>query len=325
MKVAVVGLGCIGAVHVDVLRRAGHTVAAVCDIRADKCARYPFAAPFTDYERMLDECKPEAVHICTPHYLHAPMVVAALQRNVHVLCEKPLCIRREEIDEILTAAQNSEAQLGVCHQNRYNAANVFVKEYLQGKKCVEGTASVVWRRDAEYYRSGEWRGKRRTEGGGVLINQALHTLDLLQWFAGYPSYVTAQVANLTLVSEIEVEDTAFAVFGGGADFTFFATNGGGGHMPVELTLQADGECIKILPDKVLTGNTLHTFSPDTRLFGKYCYGTGHERLISDFYDCVQTGGKFPIDGEEGAKVVRLILGAYESNGKKVPVIQNRSL
>ncbi|MCI8487766.1 MAG: Gfo/Idh/MocA family oxidoreductase [Clostridia bacterium] len=317
IKTAIAGLGVIGSVHARILEENGCSPVAVCDLCAEKCEPYSYAEKYTDYARMLDECKPNIVHICTPHYLHADMIIEALNRNINVLCEKPLCISRDEITRILAAEKKSKAILGVCHQNRYNAENRFVKDYIKDKKIVCATANVVWRRDEAYYRSAEWRGRRDTEGGGVLINQALHTLDLMQWFAGFPERVTASVSNLTLPDIIEVEDTAFAVFSGGADFTFFATNGSRADFDVELTLKTSDGCVKVTPGKVLVNNELHAFTRDDRLFGKYCYGTGHDRLIKDFYDCVKKGKPFEINGEEGAKVVRLILAAYSSGGKTV--------
>lgn len=319
IKTAVAGLGVIGSVHAKILQDGGMAPVAVCDVCTDKCARYNYAAQYTDYYRMLDESKPDAVHICTPHYLHADMIIAALKRNINVLCEKPLCINKSDINKILAAEKESKAILGVCHQNRYNAENRFVKDYLRGKTVVSGTANVIWHRDKAYYRSGDWRGKKATEGGGVLINQALHTLDIMQWLIGFPQYVTACISNLTLSDTIETEDTAAALFFGGADFSFFATNGSKSDFSVEVAVCTDKEQIKILQGKALIGDKLHAFTPDTRIFGKYCYGSGHERLIADFYECAASRKKFWINGEEGAKVVRLILAAYESGGKTVGI------
>lgn len=319
MKTAVAGLGVIGTVHTGILKSMGLEPSAVCDTQAERCGAYPSAAAYTDYFRMLDAERPDVVHVCTPHYLHADMVVGALERGINVLCEKPLCIRAEDIPRILAAEERSGAQLGVCLQNRYNRANAFVKEYVRGKRVTDGEGIVAWHRDAAYYASGEWRGKWATEGGGVLINQALHTLDLLQWFVGMPDYVTAKTANLTLSGVIEVEDTAAMLCSGNADFSFFATNGSESEFPVEITLRAEGKLIKILSDRVLIDGEVQTFGGDSRVFGKYCYGTGHEALIADFYDCVRTGRKFEIDGAEGAKVVRLILAAYRSDGQKTAV------
>ena len=319
MKTAVIGLGVIGRVHVDVLDKMGNRPAAVCDVDAERMSVCPQAAQYSDYRRMLVEVKPDVVHVCTPHDRHADMIVDALERNINVLCEKPLCIRREDIPRILAAEKRSKAILGVCLQNRYNPANRYVKQFLADKTVLGGVGNVVWHRDAAYYRADAWRGKRATEGGGVLINQAIHTLDLLEWFIGEPQYATASVCTLRLQKEIEVEDTAAVLYTGGANFTFFATNGSAVELPVEITLKTENEHIKICNDTVIVNGEVARYEQATRVLGKSCYGTGHEGLIADFYDCVANGQTFWIDGAEGAKVVKLVLAAYESGGKKVSV------
>lgn len=319
MKSAVIGLGVIGTVHAGILCNTQSGLSAVCDVDESRFQGFAGIPQYTDFRRMLDEIKPDIVHVCTPHYLHADMIVSALERGVNVLCEKPLCIRKEDIPRILGAEKRSRAQLGVCLQNRYNAANRYVKQFLEECKAICATGNVVWHRDAAYYASGEWRGKRKTEGGGVLVNQAIHTLDLLQWFLGMPKYVTALTGNLTLRGEIEVEDTVSALYSGGAEFSLFATNGSAEGFPVGIAVRTEEESISVAPDCVTVGGKTVSFDRDTRVFGKYCYGTGHERLIADFYDCVQSGRKFLVDGAEGAKSVRLVLGAYESGGRRVGV------
>ena len=140
------------------------------------------------------------------------------------ICEKPLAITRGQLDEILQAEERSKAQLGVCHQNRFNDVNVYLKEYLQANEPVVGQGYVAWERDKAYYAQAEWRGTWAQEGGGVLINQALHTLDLMQWFLGYPESVQAKIDTLALKDCIEVEDTASARCVGKVNYAFFATN-----------------------------------------------------------------------------------------------------
>lgn len=319
MKAAIVGLGAIGKVHAEILQDQKRCIGAVCDVDESRLARYSGCAHYTEYSDMLDEAKPDVVHICTPHYLHAEMIIEALKRNINVLCEKPLCICRKDISRILDAEKRSDAQLGVCHQNRYNEANVFVKEYIRNKKISSGNGVVVWNRNATYYDSAAWRGKWKTEGGGVLINQALHTLDLLEWFVGNPEFVAADISNLTLSEHIEVEDTAAAIFSGGANFSLFATNGGFNDFPVEITLQTEEETIKTFSETVLINGKKQAFTNDGRVYAKDCYGSGHEKLIADFYNCIKTGKKFPIDGKEAAKVISLILACYESGGKKIRI------
>ena len=235
MKVAIIGLGVIGALHAE-LATLNADLVAVCDVNEARLAPYTNVKKYVDYRQMLDEVKPDVVHVCTPHYLHAEMVVEALHRDINVLCEKPLCINLSELNVILHAEKESEAQLGVCLQNRYLSVNQYAKEFLQENPPITGMGYVSWQRGKEYYLSSPWRGKKETEGGGVLINQALHTLDLLQWFCGDAATVRASLSNLTLQGVIDVEDTACVLCEGKAPFTFFATNGGATNFPVEISI-----------------------------------------------------------------------------------------
>ena len=315
MRSAIVGYGNIARLHEQVLIQQGHTIAAVCDIDPNKLKNAPGERHYTDLAEMLDHEEIDVLHICTPHYLHADMIIKALSYGVHVLCEKPLCISEADIERVLDAAKSSHKQVGVCFQNRYNTANRAVKAYLEGKKSLSGVASVTWHRA-----SAAWRGKWNTEGGGVLINQALHTLDLAQWLIGMPESLQATVTCMTLADSIEVEDTAVILAGEkGNGFTFYATNGGPGDCPVELSICADGEWIKVMPRDVLYGNRHEHYDEIARALGKDCYGSGHAALIADFYDCVATGRHFEIDPREAAKAVRLVLAAYRSEGKPTAV------
>ncbi|MBQ9079647.1 MAG: Gfo/Idh/MocA family oxidoreductase [Clostridia bacterium] len=318
MRAAIIGFGVIGKLHAKIIPQHA-TLEAVCDIDERVFGLCPDVRHYTDYKKMLDEVHPDVVHICTPHYLHADMVIEALGRGINVLCEKPLCIRESDIGRILEAEKNSTAQLGVCLQNRYNGSNLAVKSYLEGKTVEVGIGQVSWHRDASYYASGDWRGKWDTEGGGVLINQALHTLDLMQWFCGMPENLAATVSNLTLKQDIEVEDTASILCSGGGNFNFYATIGTARDCPVEITLRAEDKWIKIMPKYTVIGDKFESYKDSRHAWGKECYGSGHEALLADYYDCVATGRKFAIDGAEGAKVVKLILAAYRSGGEWVRV------
>ena len=315
MRSAVIGLGNIGKIHAKILAESG-LFAAVCDVDGKKLERFEGLPAYTDYRKMIDEQKPDAVHVCTPHFLHAEMVVYALGRGVNVLCEKPLCINIAQMDEILEAEKHSKARLGVCLQNRYNREIAFAKEYLSDKRITSAVGYTAWRRTAEYYATGDWRGRKDTEGGGVLINQAIHTLDLMQYLCGMPEKIIASVSNLTLKNSIEVEDTAVILSAGGAPVSFFATNGAAADMPVEITVLADGKTVKIMPGCIFIDGIPQTLSEEKyRQLGKACYGSGHGALIADYYSRLESGEPFPIDGSEGAKSVRLVLAAYRSGGE----------
>ena len=324
MKSAIVGLGAIAPTHFDAITRAGGEVVAVCDTDAGQAERF-FAktgckAPlFPTLSEMLSHGGFDVLHICTPHYLHAEMVIKGLTAGYHVLCEKPLCICEEDIPRILEAEAESGKRLGVCLQNRYNAANLEARRLSEGARA--GLGTVVWERGAGYYASGAWRGKWETEGGGSLINQALHTLDLTMWFCGDPDAVLSVSHNLTMQKEIEVEDTIFARFEGEQPFTVLGTNVAMADLPVEIGIHLDDHTqLTVLPSTFLiNGVPVPSATVKKKAYGKDCYGSGHATLIEDFYDCVATGRHFPIDGREGARVIRLILAAYKSRGERVEI------
>ena len=152
MKAAVIGIGVIGKVHLEVLAELNIRVTAVCDTDENKIKNLQGVKKYADYKKMIDEGDFDVVHICTPHYLHAEMIVYALKKNKNVLCEKPLCISHKEISEILEAEKNSRGILGVCLQNRYNFSSIAVKEYLKDKKVLSAHGSVSWKRDEAYYK-----------------------------------------------------------------------------------------------------------------------------------------------------------------------------
>lgn len=327
MRAAIIGLGSISGVHAQAIRRAGGEIVAICDVDEQKITAFrektgTQAAAYTDWQTLLAAPNIDVVHICTPHYLHAEMVIRALGTGHHVLCEKPLCIREEDIPRVLAAEQESGCYLGVCHQNRYNESNLAVKELLTRDPARTGFGTVVWDRGAGYYGSGTWRGKWATEGGGVMINQALHTLDLLLWFLGQPDAVIAQVENRHLAGVIEVEDTASALFRyqDGRSFNFFATTASAADLPVQVMVATQGGQTVVAANDTITvnGHIRPSDSGDVR-YGKDVWGDGHAKLVSDFYACVQEGRPFAINGREGVRVVQAILALYRSHGEEAPL------
>lgn len=318
-RAAVVGCGAIAPNHVAGILAAGQTLAAVCDIdkgHAERLlARFGLAVPvYTDLAALLDRERLDVLHICTPHHLHASMCCAALSRGANVLCEKPLGISQADLDAVLAAERNSPAMLGVCLQNRYEPNILRLREEARRGGVAAAFGTVAWKRDAAYYASGAWRGRWATEGGGVMINQALHTLDLLQWICGMPESVTAHTANDHLQGRIEVEDTATGWFRlpDGGCFNLFATTACAGDFPAQLhLLTRDGHrCFADNTSLTRDGEPLPGERSATA--GKTVWGTGHKRLIADFYRCLAGGEAFLIDGREGAKVIRLILAMYAS-------------
>lgn len=203
LRYGVIGLQGAGAGHLRAARAlegAGLlTVAAVCDIRPDllrEAVSGMSVATYTDYQEMLAHGHLDVVSICTPHFLHAPMTLAALDAGVHVLCEKPIAVSVSEADQMVHRARERDRLLGIGHQGRTSARAVRIKGLLdEAGPLVRGVWLAGGIRTQAYFDSAHWRGTWAMEGGGTLINQKVHDLDRLVWYLGMPRQVFALTAN----------------------------------------------------------------------------------------------------------------------------------
>lgn len=329
-KVAVVGCGNISRTHLSVLNGMDNIeLVAVCDTvreKANLCAERYGCKAYYEFEKLLSNEKLDCVHICTPHYLHVPMSIKALECGVNVLCEKPCAISKEELKRLKTAVESCCAVYGVCFQNRYNPS---VKEALRLIESGElGTlkaerANVDWFRDEKYY-SDAWHGKKALEGGGVLMNQAIHTSDLLRVFSrSETAKIEARVFNDSLKGIIEVEDSAMVryTYKNGVVAVLSATNGFSLNADVSIELIFDsGAVLRLEGQGLYLSKNNEGFKELTPSCGENCcsksyWGNGHVALIRDFYSCLEDGRRFSVDFEQGAKAVFDVLAAYESSEK----------
>ena len=319
MKVAIIGFGVIGKVHLNVINNLNEQLVGLCDIDTKKLEGFDEDIIFADYKEMIDVTKPDIVHICTPHFLHKEMIIYSLERNINVLCEKPLCISENELEEIEKAVLKSKAQLGVCYQNRYVPSNRYVLEYLKDKEVISAHGTLMWHRDSNYYNQALWRGTKQYEGGGVLINQAIHTIDLLQLFHGMPTDITAHLDNISLRDVIEVEDTA-VIHSNDGTFSLMATNASTKDFPIKLSIETTDEKIEIIANNVyINGNIFNCEVLKDIPGAKKTYGGGHYSIIKDFYHCIENDEKFEIDFYEASKSLKIVLAAYRSFGKNVKI------
>ena len=279
---------------------------------------------------MLETERPDVLHICTPHYLHVPMAQYALQRGIHVFCEKPPVISEEQLACLEKVVAEGSGRAGFCFQNRYNPSILYVKELLASGKAgkVKGARGIVtWHRDAAYYTESGWRGKLETEGGGALINQSIHTMDLLGVLLGKPVSVEAQTANHHLPGIIEVEDTMEAYIRyENAAACFYATTAYTEDAPPLIEISCENVVIRIEDLDVTLfwrdgsgengrterGRVERPEIVRKQALGKSYWGTGHLDCITDFYRCLKTGERFAQDLDGVRDTVRLMLAAYES-------------
>ncbi len=329
MKVNLVGCGGISKCHLNaikVLKNKNIVLSAVADIipeRADNTAIEMNCKAYYNYIDMLECEKPDIVHICTPHYLHVDMAVEALNRNINVVLEKPCATSVDGLKRLIEAENKSEGKVAVCFQNRYNPSVVFAKELIDSKKfgavkC--GRAFVTWRRDEDYYNADLWRGTWKEECGGVLINQAIHTHDLLQYLYGKTTEtVDGHISNYHLKDAIEVEDMAqvYFTYDDGSRAVYFATTAAGSNSNpiIEVTcedavIRVEGNCVYKIGDSV---ELVFSKNEATSFVGKTEWGDSHTHLISDFYDCVAENKEFLINSKEAGRAVCELLAVYESS------------
>lgn len=321
MRAGIVGCGAIAQVHAAVLNSMpGVELAAACDIlpeRARALAEKYGARPFDRLSDMLDHCPIDVLHVLTPHYLHAPMAMEAAARGLSVFMEKPAAITRGQWDALYAACRG--ARLGVCFQNRFNPATQRAREILRGRELGEALgarAFVTWRREAPYYTQSHWRGQWASEGGGALINQSIHTLDLMVYLLGAPGEFGVSMRNRHLRGVIQVEDTVEArIDFGGRCALFYASTGYCTDAPIMLEIQLEKGAVRI------EGEELSVFTPEgvTRqrltggeTLGKGYWGNGHLPCISRFYHCLESGERFENDLDGVRDTMLLTLGLYEA-------------
>ena len=326
MKVCVVGCGNISKLHIKAIEENPDLeLAGVCDIKKERAllaAIQTGAEAYTDYYEMIKAVRPACVHICTPHYLHTPFALFALENGVNVLIEKPCSTSLKEIDELCAAQKKSGLAVGVCFQNRYNACVLKAKSMIEsgeyGKiKALRGF--VTWSRGEDYY-SDDWHGTLEKECGGVLINQAIHTIDLLQMLGGGCQRVISHTFNDHLKGKIEVEDTATILMQmkNGAPAILYATTAYGEDSPVLIEICLENAVIRLEGDRLyVKQNDIFEYVPteqSAQCLGKKYWGTGHFSLINDFYYSLLNNKQFEIDAIEGAKACEIVSKCYESQG-----------
>ena len=320
LKVGIIGCGAISVIHTDAIQKnADAKLVSVCDIKAevlDKAASQYQCKGYTDYIAMLENEPLDVVHICTPHYLHKEMIVKALSLNINVITEKPVVMNMAEGLAVEEALKHTTAKLAVTFQNRYNPTSLLMREYVdQGKlgKLVGIKGFVTWQREpVSYYAESDWRGQYATEGGGLLINQGIHTIDLIQWLGGEITKVDGSYATKAFKDYIEVEDTAeiYFEFKNGAKGIFYGTNAYASNSPVEMELLFEKGLLKYMNGKLYIETPEQEFSPLVADFkpgqtGMSYWGASHQKAIDSFYRSIQGNDNY-VPFSEGIKAIAIL-------------------
>ncbi|WP_052282450.1 Gfo/Idh/MocA family protein [Kluyvera genomosp. 1] len=326
-QAAIIGAGAIHTCHVEALSHLPDVVLrAIVDTDSDKGNRLAASYGcqfFQDYREMLLDGAVDVVHICTPHSLHKPMILAALAAGKQVFCEKPLVMSPLEVDEIASAAAIAQRHVGICYQNRLNPTSLAIARSIEENalgpmRAIK--AVLTWSRSGNYYADSPWRGSFSTEGGSLLINQAIHTLDLMQWFGAGVSRLKGTVDSTLLADEIETEDSAMATlcFNNGARGLFYASNCHASDSPLLLELEFERGMLR------LTDNELWQIRGDERVklasnaspdgVGKSYWGIGHQQAIRQFYQALDNPTQGHYCGiNQAAKSLQMVNAIYQSS------------
>jgi UDP-N-acetyl-2-amino-2-deoxyglucuronate dehydrogenase len=315
-------------------------VVAVCGGNAAKveqlAARYS-ATPYTDIAAFLRHRPLDLVAIGSPSGLHGEQGEAVANAGLHVWIEKPLEVTVARADSLIAAVERNHVKLSVCFQDRENPRLTLVKQWIDaghlGRPLLV-SARVKWYRPPEYYAQSRWRGKWALDGGGALMNQGIHTVDLLLWWLGDVARVSARAK--TLFHQIETEDTVVATleFANGAVGTLEATTAAYPGYPRRVELSGTSGTVAIEQDRIVTcdlrqmpdevRHALDSLSRESDANASASSAivsdaSGHQRVLEDLLDAIATGRRPRCDEREGRRSVAVVEAIYESSRSNRPI------
>lgn len=332
---AIVGTGSIADFHARALKdvKGAHLV-AVFSRSPEKTREFAAkfgAEPSICIEALLDRQDVDVVCVTTPSGAHAEVAIAALNAGKHVLCEKPLEIHLERIDAMVAASQKNQRHLAAIFQSRFGAGAQTLKKAIDAGRFGKLTlcdAYIKWWRTQEYYDTVPWRGTWDLDGGGALMNQGIHAIDLLQWLVGMPSEVMAHTATLVHPG-MQTEDTATASlrFAHGALGVIEGATSAWPGFAKRIEISGENGAAILEDDRLIfwkfaqetvedemirkggvQPSSIGGGSSDPRAIST----EGHRIQMQDLVDAIHENRAPAIPGHEGRKAVRLILGIYES-------------
>lgn len=337
VKVAVIGIGNMGSAHASCIVKneiKDMSLTAVCDISHKKLEtfseKYPHIKCYESYEKLFEDKVCDSVIIAVPHPLHAQIAISAFKHGLNVMLEKPADITVSKVIKLNAEAQKSGKVFGIMFNQRtnplYQKAREIVKSGSLGE--LKRTVWIItnWFRTQSYYDSGDWRATWSGEGGGVLLNQAPHNLDLWQWICGMPDSVTA-FCDVAKYHNIEVEDdaTIFTRYKNGATGVFMTSTG---EYPGTNRLEISGDLGKIvLENGVLKQYKLkepisEVIANSKQGFAQIDYGyeeikqerpeTSHKGILQNFANAVLFGEELISPGIDGINEITLSNAAYLS-------------
>ncbi len=355
IRFGIVGCGVIAVTHADAINRLpGASLTACCDVVPDHAFAYAKRFGLDDkhvhsnLRSLLQDPSVDVVSVCTPSGTHAGIGAECLWAGKPVIVEKPMDVNLDAI-ALLNAAQNETGlPLAIISQHRFDAASTYARNlaiggYLGALTLCE--AQIKWFRSQEYYDSGDWRGTWELDGGGALMNQGVHTVDLMRWIMGPVHSIYASARTLAH-ERIEVEDAICATinFANGAIGNLIATTAVYPGFPAQLSVHGTKGSVVISGDALhsidligdapvgdeaagllasgIAGHAVHIAQGGTKSAETHKsvptsasashWGDAHQAQIADFVEAVRSGGSPLVDGKAGKEAVEIILAAYES-------------
>lgn len=329
----IIGTGLIAHFHAKAIAAIPNAeLVGAYNINYDKAAVFSQehgAIAYSSLNEMLDNNEIDVVCICTPSGAHLEPAVQCIEAGKHCLIEKPLEITLDRCDRIIGAAEKAGVKVGVIFPSRFAEVNQQLKQAITTNRFgdfVLGDAYVKWHRTPAYYLSGKWRGSWQYDGGGAMMNQGIHAVDLLQWLMGPVKTVSAFASNIKH-KNIEVEDTIVAAlkFANGALGTIECTTaafpgalkrieiiGTSGSVVIEENNIIQWQFEKEIPlDYAVKNNAVNKSSGGAADPAAINF-QGHQKQIEDMLDAIQNDSPLFIDAKEGRKSVEIILAAYKS-------------
>jgi predicted dehydrogenase len=331
---AIVGCGHIAKKHATAINSSENSqLVAVCDTVPERMEYYKEefnVDTFTDFDALLKDERVNVINICTPSGLHAPLAVKAANAKKHIVVEKPIALTMEDANQIIDACQENGVKLAVVHPNRFRPVMMEMKKLLDDNvlgKISHANATVRWNRNQEYYDQAPWRGTKEFDGG-VLMNQAIHNLDLLLWFMGDIDELYSMEA--TRLRNIESEDVSTGVIrfkSGALGVVEAATTIYPKNLEESISIFGENGTVVIggpnaikfehLDIKALTDEEISAIKEQVEAdpFGK----PGHQWIIEDMSLAILEGREPIVNGQDGKKALELVTGFYSSAEKNAPL------
>lgn len=320
IRFAVVGCGVISGAHLEGIAQTKEAeLVAVQDVikqRAKESAAKYGVRSYESFEELLKQDDIDVICICTPSGLHPEQTIMAAQAGKHVICEKPMAIKREDITMMVEASKENGVLLATIFPRRMSPSSQYVKKLLQegrlGKLSL-CSAFVKFYRNQAYYDGAGWRGTWEMDGGGAMMNQGIHSVDLLQWLVGPVDSLYGRSG--AVLRNIEVEDTATALlqFKSGAMGVIEATTTAYNHPSHQIVIHGDKGTVVLTEDKITSLAIVEEELQIPKFEPFQLFPDGHQIQIRDMALAVKENRQPSVPGTEGMHSLEIILGTYESS------------